>query len=201
MISRALRFLRNRFRRAFRIYAVIFFRSPPPSDRAPFDGKLIEVDHEQFDKWVWTIHYFPWPNPKVSHSRLDDKTKLYALLVGDKPVCLGWVSEVSSFPVDELNGKRCYFDPASHLIWDCVTLADERRKGYFTKFLVALQAKFPSVTFSIFCHPDNLASAGAITKAGFRRWCLVRSTRVGDRIRVFDSGKGTVTFEGVSPKP
>ncbi len=176
-----------------KLRAVIFFESAPAAHRPKFEGKFIEVDHEQFDKWVWTIHYFPWPNPKISHQRLNENTKLYALIEGDIPVCLGWVTRSSTFPLGELEGK-CDFDPPTDMIWDCVTLANERRKGHFTRFLTGLQARFPQTTFSIFCLPDNHASAGSIRKAGFRPWSFVRVSRFGTKVKMFSASGGRISF-------
>jgi hypothetical protein len=192
MLARALNFLRRNFRAALGLRSVIFFQSPPAGERAPFDGTLVEVDEARFQSWARSVPRFPWPNDAFS-LRQDGKTRLYALIVDDKPVCMGWVSRAGTFPVNELGG-HCDFEPETQIIWDCATLIYEWRKGYFTRFLVGLQAKSPATNFCIYCQPENLPSAGAIQKAGFRPWARARVSRFGRRISPLGTSSARVLF-------
>ncbi len=150
----------------------------------------MEVDAARAEVWAGSVANFPWSG-KVARGRIDDKTKLFALMVGDRPVCLGWVSTVATFRLSELGGE-CRFDPVVHMIWDCLTLPNERRKGYFSDFLTGLRKEFPDKVLTIFCHSEHVASAGAIRNAGFQTWATVKASRLGARVVRTDPASGQI---------
>ncbi len=171
----------------------MFFVFTPGIIPGPEGGVLEEINPERFDAMAAVGGAFPWPAGEKR--RFDEGHRLFAWCREGTPRCFGWITDCSSFPLGEL-GRTGIFGP-SRLIWDCVTPAPERGKGYYAGMLRAMLAGAPGTRFVIYCTEENTPSWRGILKAGFRPWVRARVYRVGSSVKLLDRSLGPFRLEPI----
>ena len=162
---------------------VVFFRCDPIESGRPRLGELVEADLERYEQWRRTEPDFPWPSPDEGPHRFSEGHRPFALVSEGKPRCYGWVTVMNSFWIDELKCV-CRVDATMTWIWDCVTPAAMRNRGYYIEFLRALRRKYRDRELLIYCNSRNAPSHHAIRRAGFQVWATVTRSPAGTRVCV-----------------
>jgi hypothetical protein len=156
--------------------AMLFFRNPRELECATPDPAV-----EEYARCEVRFNEMPWSSEAVS-KRLHDGHRLFVLRVNDRLVSFAWVTEDRTFSIDELDAIVTVDRPMVWL-WDCMTPAAFRGRGYYPRLLLGLVARFEAARTVIYCQPMNYPSLRGIQKAGFARWMSVTSTRWWIRVR------------------
>jgi hypothetical protein len=175
-------------RKIFSARVVPFFlfagRIEPSLDCIVLTMEMAERLHGRID--------FPWHNEGTFYRRFAEGSSLYGLRKHGEWVSFGWVTTSPRFDVGELGGRIQFREPVLW-IWDCVTLAGHRGKGYYPELLRGIVGREGHLLPVVFCSSNNVSSLRGIAKAGFDRAFTVRRYAVGTLIRRYAKSP-SVTF-------
>ncbi len=162
---------------------VVFFRCDAIEDRKVSAYQLVEADVHLFEQWRGSQSEFPWPSPEEGPRRFAEGHRLFALVSEGRPRCYGWISRLQTLWLQEIK-RTCSVDAPMTWIWDCVTPASMRNRGYYAEFLRSLRRRLRDRDLLIYCHALNTVSYRAILRAGFVPWRIVTQSPARTEIKV-----------------
>lgn len=112
-----------------------------------------------------SVSGIPWNPPSIA-KRLEGGSRLFALREGADYKSFGWVTDAPSIFIGE-TACRVAASEAKIWIWDCVTPAQFRGRGYYPELLRGIVGSLDHTRAMIFCRAENRASRRGIEKAGF----------------------------------
>ncbi|MBM3796231.1 MAG: hypothetical protein FJW31_19715 [Acidobacteria bacterium] len=136
----------------------------------PTSGKTSKIEELTAADWprLMAEESFPWRHDTGASGRLHEGARLFAWREAAQLVSFGWVTHGPSLLIGELGG-RVEFDQPVRWIWDCVTPAAHRGRGFYPQLLAGLVALAGDTRPVIYCTRENSSSQRGIEKAGFVR--------------------------------